>query len=88
MKLNVAYTPHFIRQFKTLEISLQEEVLEKIELFKDKKNHRRLKVHKLTGRLSKRHSFSVNYKIRIVFVYFHKVEAILLAVGSHVIYDR
>lgn len=88
MKFKVAYTPYFIRQFKVLEISLQEEVLEKIELFKDKKNHRRLKVHKLTGRLSRRYSFSVNYKIRIVFSYLAKNEVVLLAVGSHIIYEK
>lgn len=88
MKLKVVYTPYFVRQFRALEISLQEEVLEKIELFKDKKNHRRLRAHKLTGRLSRRHSFSVNYKIRIVFAYLRKGEAILLAVGSHAVYDR
>lgn len=88
MKLKVAYTPHFVRQFKALEISLQEEVLEKIELFKNKKNHRLLKVHKLTGRLYKRHGFSVNYKVRIVFSYLAKNEVALLAVGSHAIYEK
>ena len=88
MKLKVAYAPYFVRQFKSLEASLQEEVLEKIELLKNKKNHRILKAHKLTGRLLKRCSFSVNYKIRIVFSYLAKNEVILLAVGSHAIYEK
>ena len=84
--LSVVYTPHFIQQVKTLESSLQEEIVEKIELFKNLKNYKRLKVHKLKGRLSGRYSFSVNYKIRIVFSYLSKNKAVLLAIGDHDIY--
>lgn len=76
----------FVRQFKVLEGSLQEEILEKIELFRDRKNHRFLKVHKLKGPLAGRFSFSVNYKFRIVFSYLSSCEAVLLAVGNHDVY--
>ena len=86
MRLSVAYTPAFARQFKTLELPLQEEAVEKMELFKDSTNHKSLKVHKLKGYFSGRYSFSVNYKIRIVFSYLSKKEAVLLAIGDHDIY--
>lgn len=86
MKLSVAYTPAFARQFRALELLLQEEALEQIELLKDSINHRKLKVHKLKGYFSGRYSFSVNYKIRIVLSYLSKKEAVLLAIGDHDIY--
>lgn len=85
-RLSVAYTPSFYRQFRTLEKQLQEEAIEKIDLFKDPKNHKQLKVHKLKGYFSGRYSFYVNYKIRIVFSYLSRKEAILLAIGDHDIY--
>lgn len=84
--MRIYFKPVFVRQFKLLETELQAEILEKIEQFKNTKNHRQLKVHKLKGRLAERHSFSVNYKIRIVFNYLSKQEVVLLAIGDHEIY--
>jgi len=84
--VRIYFKPVFVRQFKLLETELQAEILEKIEQFKNTKNHRQLKVHKLKGRLAERHSFSVNYKIRIVFNYLSKQEVVLLAIGDHEIY--
>ena len=86
--MKVHFKPTFIKKFKRLEIALQEEVLEKIELFKDEKNHKQLKVHKLNGVLSGRYSFSVNYQTRIVFSYLSKNEAVLLVVGDHEVYNK
>ncbi|MCH7529879.1 hypothetical protein IIB50_02065 [Patescibacteria group bacterium] len=84
--MDVSLSPQFRKQFRKLEQSLQEETLEKIELFKDKNNHKQLKVHVLHGRLKDRYSFSVNYKFRIVFMYLSKNEAVLLAIGDHYVY--
>ncbi|KKT74606.1 MAG: Plasmid stabilization system [Candidatus Beckwithbacteria bacterium GW2011_GWC2_47_9] len=84
--IRIGFKPSFVRQLKNLEQSLKDEVLEKIELFKDRSNHTQLKVHKLHGSLADAWSFSVNYKIRIVFAYEGKNEAVLLAIGDHDIY--
>ena len=84
--IEIGYTPAFSREFKKLDYDLAQEVVEKIEIFKDLKNHDILKVHKLNGRLKDRYSFSVNYKIRIVFHYVSKNEVILVAVGDHDVY--
>ena len=86
--LEIFYAPVFIRQLKSLEKDLQEEVLEKIELFKKRNNHKQLKIHRLKGRLSGRYSFSINYKMRIVFDYLSKKETVLLAIGDHDIYKK
>ncbi len=85
--MKVAYLPVFTKRFNKLDASLQQRVLESIELFKDPKNHKTLKVHKLHGVLKNRYSFSVDYKHRIVFTYLKKDEAVLLAIGDHSIYE-
>ena len=82
----IHYKPTFLRQYNNLEPQLQEEVTEKIELFKNPQYHKRLKVHKLKGLLSSYYGFSVNYKIRIVFYYLSKKEAVLMVIGNHDIY--
>lgn len=86
--MKILFKPTFVRQFNILEKALQEEVLEKIELFKNFKNHKQLKIHKLKGVLKGRYSFSVNYKTRIVFIYESKKTAVFLAVGDHDVYDK
>ncbi len=88
--MEVSFTPAFIRQLKSLPEKLQEEALEKIEMFGDLENHQTLKVHKLKGRLNGHQSFSVNFSIRIVFCYLKTKpkEACLLAIGDHEVYDK
>ena len=84
--MKIAYTPAFRRQFDALDAARQEEVLEKIALFKNPANHRQLKVHKLHGPLHGRLRFSVNYRDRIVFAYLSKNEVVLHAIGDHEVY--
>jgi len=84
--LEIGYKPSFICLYNEAEVSLQEEIREKINLFKDKNNHKNLKVHKLHGSLKDRYSFSINYKIRIVFRYTSKNQVVLLSVGDHDLY--
>lgn len=86
--MEVSFAPSFFRAMKTLPTELQEEVFEKIDLFRDVVNHKALKVHKLHGKLKGCYSFSVSYNIRVVFEYLltKQKEALLLAVGDHDIY--
>ena len=84
--LTVSFKATFVKQMNKIERGLAEEVFEKIELFKNDKNHKLLKVHKLHGRFSSCYSFSVNYKTRIVFEYEKKNEVVFLAIGDHDLY--
>lgn len=86
--MEVYFKPSFVRQYKLLEPELQAEVKEKIELLKNRENHKRLKVHELKGRLAGRYSFSVNYRFRIIFAYLSRDSAVLLAFGDHDVYKR
>lgn len=85
--IGLIYAPRFVRQFKRLPKELQEEAFQKIDLFKNVKNHAVLNVHKLHGKFSASYSFSVNYKTRIVFDYVSKIEVALLSIGDHDIYN-
>lgn len=79
----IRYTPKFIRMYSGLELALQEEVKERIYLFRTEKNHKILKLHKLNGKLKGRYAFSINYKIRVIFNYTNKKVVNLLYIGDH-----
>ena len=86
--IDIIYTKTFLKQLKKLDKNFVEEIIKKIELFKNPENHKRLEVHKLHGRLSDKYAFSINRKDRIFFVYGLKNEAILLTVDDHNFYSR
>ena len=85
--MEVSFTRAFFKRLNKFEEEFKENVLEKIDEFRDSKNHKRLRVHKLHGKFSKFYSFSVNYKTRIVFEYVSKTEVALLSIGDHDIYN-
>lgn len=85
--LSISFKASFLRKINKLDKTLQEEVIEKIDVFKDIRNHKILKVHKLHGPLTGAYSFSVNYKVRIVFEYVSKTEVALLSIGDHDVYN-
>ena len=85
--IRIEYSSYFVRKFKKLDPALQDDVIEKIEKFKDSKNHRKLKVHKLGGKLKGQWAFSINFSDRIAFHFsLDKKTAYLLDVGDHSIY--
>jgi mRNA-degrading endonuclease YafQ of YafQ-DinJ toxin-antitoxin module len=86
--MKIGYSSSFIKLFNSLDKDLAEEVYEKINLLKDRKNHRMLKVHKLHGKLKGKFSFSVNYKIRIIFEFVEKNQIIMHEIGHHDIYSN
>ena len=85
--IEISFTSTFERSLKKLSDNLYDEVVEKIYLFRDSRNHRQLKVHKLKGRLAGKYSFSVNYRYRIIFDWETPTSALLHGVGDHTIYD-
>ncbi len=86
MALVIEYTGPFVEAFEALDSVLKNDVRTRIEEFRNLSNHRRLRVHKLHGRLAKYYGFSVDYRYRIVFSYPAKGIARLHAVGDHDIY--
>jgi len=87
MKVDVLYSKKFLKMLSKLDPNLQEEMLEKIDLFKNTENHKRLKLHKLKGDLRGCYSFSVNYRYGVLFQYDFKKNPILLIVNDHGMYN-
>lgn len=84
--LQIAYKPAFIRQLQKLPPALQQEVKERLALFRENQRNPMLHTHKLKGALEGRWSFSVNYQYRVVFAFETKTSVVLLAVGDHDVY--
>ncbi len=85
--IEVSYTKKFLKMFNAINPDLQDRVVERIELFRDVKNHKNLEVHKLHGKFKGLYAFSIDRKNRISFQYTkNKQEVILFALGSHDIY--
>jgi mRNA-degrading endonuclease YafQ of YafQ-DinJ toxin-antitoxin module len=81
--INIIYAPVFVKKFNKLDKDFQDEVIEKIEMFKNKDNHILLKVHKLHGILKDKYSFSIDYNTRIIFAWNDKKEALFYSIGNH-----
>ncbi len=81
--MKVVYASRFLKQLAKTDDVLVEEIYTAIESFKNKINHKALKVHKLKGTLKNVHAFSVNYKIRVLFYYPEKDVAELVMLGTH-----
>lgn len=81
------YKPSFVRQLNKLPVVVQNEVFEKLELFKNTENHQKLRVHKLKGKLQSFYSFSVTYSHRIVFAYETNNDVVFISIGDHDIYS-
>ncbi len=87
-QIDIFYTSKFIRSFDNLSERLKEDAVHAISSFQDPKNHQRLRVHSLKGKLRGNWSFSVNYSYRIVFEFNKsKSSAILHAIGTHAVYE-
>ena len=86
--IHFAYTRSFIKQYNALESGLRSDIDDKLELFKNAKNHTQLKAHKLHGKLSTYLAFSVNYRTRILFYYSEKQTVTCVAIGTHDIYKN
>ena len=85
--IEIYYTKTFLRTLKKTESDLQELTVEKIEKFRQNKNHKGLRVHGLKGKHKDLYAFSVNSKIRVIFEYGkNKKEVFLLDIGSYDVY--
>ncbi len=83
----VSLAPQFIRRFKKLDPQLKAEAREKIKQFELDPKNPTLHVHGLHGNLKGLYSFSINYKVRVLYQPLSSDEVVLLAIGSHDLYN-
>lgn len=81
----VQYSARFKHSFKKLDRQVQIIAWKKLETFKVDHFDPKLKVHKLQN--TEYYSFSVNYKVRIIFFIFHGM-VILINIGDHSLYQK
>lgn len=84
--VNVIFTEKFISQFESLSPKVQKLAEKKINIFQNNPKYPSLKTHKLNGVLKGYFSFSVDYKIRIVFEYDKKDTVLFLKIGDREVY--
>ena len=82
----ISVKPSFVRQVKHLDEESAGLLKKKIRLLQNREHHQALKVHKLHGKFSNYYSFSLSYKMRVVFTFQSKDEIVLYYVGDHDIY--
>jgi addiction module RelE/StbE family toxin len=63
--------------------ALKQRFWKAMELFSEEPFHKRLRTHKLTGRLEGLWAFSVSYDCRVVFKFLHEKEILLIDIGGH-----
>jgi mRNA-degrading endonuclease YafQ of YafQ-DinJ toxin-antitoxin module len=83
--MRIFYSPRFLRSFKKLPYSIQDEYRRKELIFRRDPFDSRLQTHKLKARNAL--SFIITYKIRAIFV-FENSDILLVNIGGHSIYRR
>jgi mRNA-degrading endonuclease YafQ of YafQ-DinJ toxin-antitoxin module len=84
--MELYFTSRFLRSVKKLHKDIQEDVINAVDLFRDKKNHEKLKLHKLHGKSKGYHAFSANFSYRVI-VKQNKRDWYCIDVGTHEIYE-
>jgi mRNA-degrading endonuclease YafQ of YafQ-DinJ toxin-antitoxin module len=82
----IYYSPEFTRRFKKLPRELKFKALEKEKIFRNNYLDSRLKTHKLSGKLTGRLAFYIDFKNRIIFSFVDSVAVRFHSIGSHDIY--
>ena len=89
MKIRKLYlSSQYRKSFNKLPFKTKQTAVEKLEIFQKDSFDPRLKTHKLSGRLKKQWSFSVDYSIRVMFEFVGEETVGLIDIGAHKIYKR
>ena len=65
--MEIEYSPEFVRRFKKLSHELKLTALKKEKIFRKDYLDSRLKTHKLSGKLSGKLAFWIDFRNRIIF---------------------
>jgi mRNA-degrading endonuclease YafQ of YafQ-DinJ toxin-antitoxin module len=87
--MNIVFYPRFERGYKRLDPQIRRIAHERIALFEQDPFDRRLRTHELHGTLKGVWSFSVDARLRVLFVFLDKqrTRVALLDTGTHRLYS-
>ena len=83
----IHFTPNFLKSFKKLHPNIQKLAIKKESWFRGNPFDRRLRAHKLKGRLEGVWSYSINDDYRVLFRFIDGEEVIYYDIGTHGIYS-
>ena len=83
--MELLFTARFLRSLKKLSPEVQKDVIASVEEFKNKKNHKKLGLHKLHGDMKAYHAFSSNFYHRVI-IKISKTKVYCMDVGTHDVY--
>ena len=86
--MEIFYSSRFWREYKRLPFEVKEKAKEEEKIFLRDPFDRRLKTHKLQGRLDELWAFSINDRYRIVFEFLAKDRIMFHIIGDHSIYEK
>lgn len=84
--MRITYSPKFARKYKKLPNKVKDLIKGNEEIFLKNPFDKKLKTHKLSGKLKGLLSFSINHEYRIIFEFKSKDTVYLHSVGTHRIY--
>lgn len=82
----IYYTSSFLKSIKKLSLKEKKLIQKREKIFRKNPFDKRLKTHKLKGRLKGLYSFSITYSQRILFEFTKEGEVIFYEIGGHEIY--
>lgn len=84
--MNIDYSPEFKRRFKKLSKEVKLKALEKETIFRKNYRDPKLKTHKLSGKLSGKFAFWIDFQNRIIFSFVDPHNVRFHSIGGHYIY--
>jgi len=84
--IEVVWGENFKRKFKRLvknNINLKEKFSDKLNQFCNEPFAQNLRTHKLSGEFSEYWSFSMDYRIRVIFRFIEEDKVLLISIGYH-----
>ena len=84
--IEISFSTSFRKAFKRKvrgNPTLEERFWERIAIFKNNPFDPRLRTHKLTGSMRDRRSFSIDYDLRVLFVFVEPGRAVFGNIGTH-----
>lgn len=85
--IEIEYSPKFAKMYKKIPMNIKRLAEKKELLFRTNPFDPKLRVHKLSGKLEKYWSFSLNYQYRIIFSFVKDNHVRFHTVGTHEIYN-
>jgi len=88
LDMQIFYSSQFAREYKQLPSDIKEKAKKKEKIFRKNQFDRRLKTHKLKGKLDEFWAFSVDFHYRIIFKFQDSNTVRFYVIGDHSIYRK